>query len=84
MPAFHVWPFTSFFLFFVVIFVIVQRSIQRNIYHRIKAYIYLLRTITSLNTEEIILVPAHENNFTKSFEGELECAEQLPALPRTM
>ena len=59
-----------------------------SIYHRIREYIYLLHTITSLKTMRRyilpILVPTHEINFTKLFEVEFEYAEHLPALPRTM
>ena len=71
-----------FLLSFVVIFVIVQRSI----YHRIKEYIFTTHYNNFEDYEEIlpILLPAHENNFTKSFEGEFEYAEHLPALLRIM
>jgi len=69
-----------FFLSFIVIFIIVQRSI----YHK---GIYIITThYNKFADYEIlpILVLAYENNFTKSFEGEFEYAEHLPALLRTM
>ena len=67
MPKFCQWPFTSFFLSFIVIFVIVQRSI----YHE-GIYIFATNYNKFADYEEIlpILVPAHENNFIKSFEGD--------------
>jgi hypothetical protein len=49
-PAFPRVAVYFVFFSFIVIFVIVQRSI----YHSIKEYIYLLNTITSLKTEEIL------------------------------
>jgi len=49
-------------------------------------YIFITHYNKFEDYEEIlpILVPAHENNFTKSFEGEFEYAKHLPAPPRTV